>query len=273
MSPSTPDRTYPPDGHPTDRQLSDYQDDRLSPAEEDEIQEHLVACPDCREALLSLAEFQELMETEELATTAGASHLPSASQTEASWQRMRARLSAGRPEVLPTPAPAPPPTHRPRRRTISRPVLALAASLAACLIGFPLWIATHGSSGALIVLPPLDRGEVARGSATEPATVRLAEAPALVALALPPRASYPAYRLEVRTPRGDLLLTSPGAPIPTAMAPGPQPSTAGARPLRLLALALGRDQLPPGDYRLRLVGLRGSRGEVLSEYPLRVPRT
>jgi hypothetical protein len=257
-------RPFIPTGtHPTDRQLLSYQAGQLTTIEEDEIQEHLVACRECRNALLSLAEFQELLEAEDLGAAAGTTQLPSPGQTEASWQAMRSRLAASRPESF----------GALRRRTISPPVLALAACLAACLIGFPLWIATHGGAGSdsLIVLPPLGGGEVVRGGQTGPATVRLGEAPAVLALALPPRASYPTYRFEIRTPRGDLLLTSPAAPIPTAMAPGAQPSTTGARPLRLLALALGRGQLPPGDYRLRLVGVRGSRGETLSEHPLRIP--
>jgi hypothetical protein len=267
-------RPFIPDGtHPTDRQLSSYQAGQLTAAEEDEIQEHLVACQECRDALLGLADFQELLETEDLAAVAGPTDLPSPSQTEASWQAMRARLAASRPEVFEAPLPKPLPGNRFRRLSMSPVTLALAASLALCLIGFPLWIATHGEAGssALVVLPPLGGGEVIRGGETVPSTVRLGEAPAVLALALPPRASYPAYRFEIRTPRGDLLLTSPAAPIPAAVAPSPQPPAAGVRPPRLLALALGRGQLPPGDYRLRLVGVRGSHGETLSEKALRVP--
>jgi putative zinc finger protein len=258
MSPPTPDRT-----HPSDHQLAAYHDGLLTPAEEDEIQEHLVDCEPCREALLSLAELTELAEAEDPMAVADPADLPTPSQTEASWQRTRARLAAG--------TSPPPPGNRFRRLTTSPPfVLALAAGLAVCLIGFPLWIATHGGpSSALIVLPPLGGGEVTRGIETGPAIVRLGEAPAALALALPPKASYPAYRFEIRTPRGDLLLTAPAAPIPVAA--GPQPAH-GERPPRLLALVLGRGQLPTGDYHLRLVGVRGPRGETLAEHALRVAR-
>ncbi len=257
MSPPTPDRK-----HPSDHQLAAYHDGLLTPAEEDGIQEHLVGCEECREAILGLAAFTELADTGDLAAVAGPADLPSPGRTEASWRTMRTRLAAG---TSPSP-----PGRRIRRWTTSPPFVgALAAALAACLIGFPLWIAAHGGAGStLVVLPPLGGGEVTRGVEAGPAIVRLGVAPAILALALPPKASYPAYRFEIRTPRGDLLLTAPAAPIPVAT--GPQPPAAGERPPRLLALALGRSQLPPGDYRLRLVGVRGSHGETLAEQALRV---
>lgn len=256
MSPPTPDRV-----HPSDRQLAAYHDGLLTPAEEDEIQEHLVDCEQCRATLLSLAEFTELAEAEDLAAVADPADLPDTGQTAASWQRMRARLAAG--------TSPPPPGYRFRRLTTSPPfVFTLAAGLALCLIGFPWWIATHDRAGALTAVPPLGGGEITRGVETGPATVRLAEAPEVLALALPPKADFPAYRFEIRTPRGDLLLTAAAAPVPVAT--GPQPPAAGERPPRLLALALGRGQLPPGDYRLRLVGVRGPRGETLAERALRV---
>ena len=56
--------------HPTARQLAAYQAGQLSPGEEDEIQEHLVACRECTAALLSLPHFQELMEAEDLEAVA-----------------------------------------------------------------------------------------------------------------------------------------------------------------------------------------------------------
>jgi len=205
MSPAAHDST-----HPSDRWLSAYHDRLLTPAEEDEIQEHLVDCKQCLEVLLSLAPFTELAEAEDLAAVAGPTGPPDPGQTAASWQAVRTRLP---------------------------------------------------------VLPPLGGGEVSRGVEKDSAIVRLGEAPAVLALALPPKASYSAYRFEIRTPRGDLLLTAPAAPVPVA-----GPLAAGERPPRLLALALSRNQLQPGDYRLRLVGVSDTRGETLAEHALRVAR-
>ena len=256
--------------HPTPRRLAAYQGGQLSPSEEDEIQEHLVACRECTAALLSLPHFQELMEAEDLEAVARPEELPSPSQTRASWQAVQARLAASR-----SAAPAPPtPASRFRRLTTSpRAFFALAATLLACLIGFPLWIANHGgtSAGAPLVAYPQGGGEVIRGvgGSGQPLSVRLAEGPAVLALPLPARASFPAYRVEIRTPGGELRLSAEALPVPKG--PGNRATAAGDRPPRLLAITLGRGQLAAGDYRLRIAGLRGSHAEVIAEHALRVP--
>jgi hypothetical protein len=278
MSESTHDRTVPPAGHPTDRQLSAYQAGQLAPGEEDELQEHLVVCRECTERLLILADFQELMEADDLETMTRPEELPSPSQTQASWQAVQARVAASHREAFAS-RPAPPPLpveSRFRRLTASSTtVFALAASLFACLIGFPLWIATHGdsSAGAPIVVYPLGGGEVHRGSrdSGQPFTVRLNEAPAVLALPLPARAAFPTYRIEVWTPGGELRLSARALPAATAVEPGKQAPSSGDRPPRLLVVVLGQGQLAVGDYRLRLVGERGSRDEVIAEHALRVP--
>ncbi len=257
------------DSHPTARQLAAYQAGQLSPGEEDEIQEHLTACRECTELLLSFPEFQELMEAEDLEAAARPEELPSPSQTQASWQTVRARLEASRPQALPS-RPAAPPSPRGSRfrrlTTSSTTVLALAASLLACLIGFPLWIATHGGPGTPVAVYPLGGGEVNRGTpdSGQPFTVRLAEAPAVLALPLPPRAAFPSYRIEIWTLGGELHLAAKVLPVATV-------SGSAERPPRLVALALAQGQLAAGDYRLRLVGERGAHGEVLAEHGLRVP--
>jgi hypothetical protein len=276
MSESTHDRTVPPADHPTARQLAAYQAGQLAHVEEDEVQEHLVACRECTERLLSLTDFQELMEAEDLEAVTRPEELPSPSQTQASWQAVRARLAANRPEAFVSrPAPPPPVESRFRRLTTSSTtVLALAASLLACLIGFPLWIATHGGpgAGAPVVVYPVGEGEVHRGPRDSgPFIVRLNEASAILALPLPARAAFPTYRIEVWTLGGELRLSARALPVATAVEPGKQAPSSGDRPPHLVALALGRGQLAAGDYRLRLVGERGSRGEVIAEHALRVP--
>lgn len=253
------------DSHLTARQLASYQAGQLSPGEEDEVQEHLTACRACTELLLSLPEFQELMEAEDLEAVARPEELPSPSETQASWQAVRARLEANRP--APAPAPPPPKASRFRRLTTSpTTVMALAASLLACLIGFPLWIATHGGPDAPVAVYPLGDGEITRGTrdSGQPFTLRLGEAPAVLALPVPPRAAFPSYRIEVWTPGGELRLSAKVQPVATVPGSADQPP-------RLVALALARGQLAAGDYRLRLVGERGDHGEVLAEHVLRVP--
>ncbi len=256
--------------HPTPRRLAAYQAGQLSPGDEDEIQEHLVACRECTAALLSLPQFQELMEAEDLETVARPEELPGPGQTRASWQAVQARLAASR-----AAAPAPPVRRFRRLTTSPRAFFALAAGLLVCLIGFPLWIATQRGprAGAPLAAYPLGDGEVTRGVGSgQPFVVRLAEGPAVLALPLPARASFPAYRIEIRTPGGKLRLFANALPLPVAVGPaGTRAPATSDRPPQVLAIIVGRGQLAAGDYRLRLVGLRGSHPEVIAEHALRVP--
>ncbi|HTG34113.1 MAG TPA: zf-HC2 domain-containing protein [Thermoanaerobaculia bacterium] len=270
------DRRRQEGGHPTIRQLSAYQAGRLSPVEDDAVQEHLATCRECTDSLLNLSEFQELAEAKDLQTVARPRELPSPNQTQASWESLRARLPASRQDTPSTSGQTLPRAGRFRRLSVSQgTIVALAASLIACLIGFPLWIAGHGgpSTDQPLVVYPQGGGEVTRGgeNSGQTLTLRLAEAPALVALPLPARASFPSYRVEVWTCGGKPCLSVIADPLPAAIQPRDQPPIAGGRPPRLLAIILGRGQLPSGDYRLRLIGVRGSHDEVIAEHAVRVP--
>ena len=263
-------------GHPTARKLAAYQDGQLTSEEEEEIQEHLAECRECTRALLDLADFQDLMESEDLETVTQPEELPGPGQTQASWQALSARLGASRPEAVAVPSPV----SRFRRRIYTpKVVLLMAASLLGCLIGFPLWIATHGGPGTAqpVAAYPPGNGEITRGTSDSSLVARLSDGPAVVALALPPRASFLAYRVEIWAP-GELRLSAEAVPVPVAMASNVAPEAhtpaKDGPPPRLVALALGRGQLAAGDYSLRLIGVRGqagSPGEVIAVHKLRVP--
>jgi hypothetical protein len=254
-------------GHLTAERLAAYRAGELGPGEVEEVQEHLTFCRECAQALLELARFSELMEAEESTANESAAE---GGETAASWQALRARLG---PEL--TGAPPAETVSRFRRLTTSRvTVLALAAGLFACLIGFPLWMATHhagGPSSPLVLYPP-PRSEISRGLEESGPflSVNLTEAAVLV-LPIQERPSFPAYRIEIQTPGGELRLSTTATPVPVASPPGGYVAGPGeVPPPQLLTVALARGQLAPGEYRLRIVGLRGGRGEILAEKGLRV---
>jgi hypothetical protein len=160
------------------------------------------------------------------------------------------------------------------RRLATSPAtsLALAASLLACLVGFPLWIATHDAAELPLPLAVAAPGaEVTRGETDRLLTVRAEAETSLLALPLPPNARFPSYRVEIRSPDGRLRLEAALAPAVVAAAPAQGPtSPPPPPPPGILTLVLPSHLLAPGEYRLRIVGVRDGRGEVLSESPLQV---
>jgi AcrR family transcriptional regulator len=247
-----------PGSHPAPRELSAYHAGDLPPAEVEAIQDHLALCAECTRALLALPHLYAELEATDLGERPDAG-------AEAAWQALRARL--------PTPLFLPREEDRRRPPTAApRAVYALAAGLAACLLGLSAWVALQGGPRAA---PPvavsLPGAEITRGVPEgEPISVHLAAgsegAAALLALPLPPGPDFPSYRLEIRAPGGKVRLTAIATPAPVA-APAPLPAGAGPR---VLSLVLAPGSLPPGDYRLRVLGLHGGRGEPLAERILRV---
>lgn len=69
--------------HPTVERLRDYHQGQLTEADEDLIQEHFIACSDCRQTFLELADFLD-----------GASGEPRWSTADliSEWQKIRASL-------------------------------------------------------------------------------------------------------------------------------------------------------------------------------------
>lgn len=241
--------------HPTLEVLGAYRRGELGPEEREALQDHLAVCAECAEELLELGRFQEMMEADEpmLAESSASA------ETEASWQALRARLGQ-RQQPVESPPPAPIPIRR--RIPSSRPFQALAAALLVGLIGLPLWLLLRPEPAPVVLVQP-GAFETTRGPG-EPISVPLSKATVVLSLPLPSRAAFTAYRAEILTLKGEPRLTVTPAPVPVA--PGP----AGTEPPRLVAFALPQGSLEDGEYRLRLVGLRGDREEVLAEHRLRV---
>jgi len=267
-------------GHLPAERLTAYRAGELTPEEIEVVQDHLAVCRVCTAALLEIPRFEEEMEGPEAA--------PASEQTDAAWQALRARLRAagssphghkppslsavptiGAP-LLTSPLSQPPPAQGGGKvaSTFSKRItLALAAALAGCLIGFPAWIATHRGGPSPLVLTTAANSEVTRGTEDgAPLQVQAAAGLAVLVLPLPESAPFASYRIEIRTPAGDLRLTADTALTAVASPPGAGPST----PPRLLTLALSPDRLPEGEYRLRIIGLQDGHGETLAEHPLRI---
>lgn len=246
--------------HPTLELLEAYRQGTLGPKEAEALQDHLAVCKECVQTLLEMGRFQRTMEGTEPEAPGGIR--PTPAETEASWQALRTRLAprsaAARPVVEAS--------SRFRRWTPSRrSFVGLAAALLACLIGFPLWMLLNRTSpDAPLILVQPGAFEITRGEldSRPPISVKLSEATAVLSLPVPSRSSFTAYRIDIRTLRGESRLT---------VAPSLLPAPLGSpEPPRLVAFALPQGSLPAGDYRLRLVGLRDGREEILAEHPLRI---
>jgi hypothetical protein len=258
--------SHDPAGHVAMERLAAYRAGELAPEEAEAVQDHLAACRECASALLDLARYGALMESDE-PLPAGAG-VPAPEETAAAWQRLRARLApaaAPAPERSPETAGTVLPFDRAFRKA-GGPVLvsALAAALAACLIGFPWWIATHRGAPLGLAVPG---SEVHRGGGgSMPLTVHLGEASGVVAVPLPERELFPVYRVEIRSLQGMLQVAATTAPAAVAVPPA---GGAGSRS-PVVTIVLPAASLPAGEYRLRLVGVHGEAGEVLAEHSLRV---
>jgi hypothetical protein len=131
-------------------------------------------------------------------------------------------------------------------------------------------MATHRPSELLPLAVSAPGVEVDRGEPDRLLTVHFDGDTSLLALPIPERPRFLAYRVEIRSAGGQLLLEASLTPT-VAVTPPTQPTgPAIAPPPRLLSLVLPARSLAPGDYRLRILGLRGGRGEGLAEHPLRV---
>jgi anti-sigma factor RsiW len=237
------------DTHPSPEELISYSAHELPQDAAEAILEHLAVCRPCARLVLGIPAFLETPPDE----------LGAASSLEAdtAWQALRARLPrepAGRSIHARPRAIAWLGSHEPRPAT-----LALAACLAGSLIGFSLWIATHGRSQAAPPIVIMNLSEGVRRGATghheEPVPVLDldAEASALV-LYLPPDHHFPRYSV--------VILPAKGKPrTPAAVAP--------ISPQALLVLLTYRE-LSPGEYRLHVSGIDSGQTQFLGEYPLKI---
>lgn len=236
--------------HPEPEALAAYHAGELTEPEERRLQDHLVGCPECAALLLDLDGLSD--------PSFGAGSLAPAEQ-EALWRSLRAEIRREEPAPL---APV-----IPLRRPIATPrwLPALAAALLAVTIGLSAWVVSlrrtvdalsrPQPNAPVIQLSPLTtRG---RGSREE---IR-ADDPRLFTLVLylpGPASRATRYRAEILRHDGSKVLEVPGL--------------AFKEDLDGVSLGLSRDEIGPGDYRLRLLGStgRGAPEKLVAEYPLHV---
>ncbi len=107
--------------HATEDEIAAYHAGTLPPEEEARVQDHLLECSECTDLLLGLDEL----------TLEGDEPAPP-EEVRAAWEELRSRLPAA--------APAPPaPLSYPRRRQQPVWLPALAAGLAAAVVGLGVW--------------------------------------------------------------------------------------------------------------------------------------
>jgi Putative zinc-finger len=234
--------------HPAPETLAAYQADRLPPAEEEAVREHLVSCPDCAALVLEFAAL--------CAAPDGDSEVADR-EVAAAWRRQRSHLFGAAAGETPG-----------WRRVAASPrwAWATAACLALAAAGLGLWTAHQGRILAELrqvqVNPPLinltPMGSL-RQPGTEPAVVRFPPGAPRAWLILNPEAPLDAaaYEVDFVAADGQSRLTLRDL----------TPSEA-----HNFRLELPRGRLPAGEYRVRLVALEAGRRRPLEEYAVRLTR-
>lgn len=233
--------------HPSHDELHAYAAGALDAAERDPIEDHLALCRECARTILDLAVLAE-EEPEELAKE----RLPE-SRLAAEWERLR---SAAVPAS-------------PVRRLVAATSPALPYALAATLLlafGLGWWTIRLGEEVRQLSAPrsdvwvadlvptgsgsPLERGE---NEAVRPPS--WANRIVLI-LAFAGPASHPEYGIELASADGKPIWSRQG------LRPGPEGT---------FTLEVPRQWLPPGSYRIRLVGQRDAMAQEVARYDLRIP--
>jgi hypothetical protein len=262
-------------GHPSPETLTAYREDRLGATEVEQIRGHLALCAHCTQLVLDFSIFQDAMSAQ--ADSGGAS-LGTAPPD--AWQRLRSRLAADLPAAFeqgPTIAPPDPPgVDELARRLVRyrRSVLTLAAALAACIIGFPLWVAGHRSPTSEPLAAAMPNAGIIERGAGATLTVRLGSGVTALLLPIPSERSFGAYRIDVFAPGGVLRLTAAAEPTRVTVVSPPVPPSAPSpgrpRSLGPLMLPLAGGQLPSGEYEVQVLGISGNHPERIAGYGLRV---
>jgi hypothetical protein len=213
-----------PAEHPGAAALSSYHARTLPPAEVSRVQEHLVACRQCREQLLEYAQFMAPASEEPAGDV-------SSFERTAEWRRLKERMG----EKATAPEPLPVKAADDRRRILRslRAFQALAAALGALAIG--LFLRDAYVQGRARVLPEQAISFDVTRSVQESKPTRV-RPPAV--LRITSDADYPRYRVEIETASG--------------------------QPKQTLEVAPDRDggliEIPdgwsPGTYKIRILGLK-----------------
>lgn len=225
-------------------ELVAYHEGELAAAEAERVRDHLALCPECAGLLLDLDAFSA-------PSPAGAPDLTTA-EVESAWRELAPRLAEDPPPVVRLP---------PRRSSPPPLSWSLAAALFLGMIALSFWLmALRGELrdrsqprvGEIAYLNP--QGEHDRGEQAKPVSH-------LIALILhPPDAtqSFSAFDLELRAPgaAGRVLWELRGVQ--------PEPK------LGSFEVALPARSLAPGEYVVRLYGVRAGKRVRLTDYDLTV---
>jgi len=234
--------------HPSHDELHAYAANALDAAEQDRIEDHLSVCRECARTVLDLAALPE-EEPEEV----DEEPMPESARA-AAWERLR-RAAAPTP-----PAPF-------QRRAAPVPAflpVALAATLVLAL-GLGWRVIRLGEEVRQLSAPRsdvyvTDLLPVGSGRPRERGEADVVSPPAwasrvVLILDFPGRASHPEYAVELARAGGPPIWSRRG------LRPGPEGT---------FTLEVPRQWLPPGDYEIRLTGLRGAATEEVARYELRV---
>ncbi len=219
--------------HPAPETLRAYSADGLAPPAGEAVREHIAGCPDCADLVLELAG---------LAAPEDAESELSELDIERAWRRARPRL--------PAPARQTPAESAPWRSASWVPALAAVLLVA---LAAPLLLRQAARDGDRVGLEPLNptRGPEATGPCT---TLAAGAQEWLLLLPVRRDPGLSAYVLKVLNEDRVVLTThDPGRPA------------AGS-----LAVDLPTADLPPGRYRLQLVG-EGEEPVLIEQYCFEVP--
>jgi hypothetical protein len=227
-------RRRDPEEHPSPETLTAYQANELSPDEDERIQSHLGLCTHCTEMLLDLDEF--------LKPPAAAEPVADF-EAAADWRKLQPGLR--RPEKVPALPLRVKVSELDRRLMRSlRVYRALVATLGAITVGLTLYAVRHRSG--IEVLAPTEESvyfATLRGahSGEKPLVIRLP-----CALPYSTGTEYSQYRIEISVGERD-----PSYSLDTHLATG--------------VIPLGTGTLKPGDYKLRLLGLKNGHPEKIGD--------
>lgn len=225
--------------HATEDEIAAYHAGTLPPDEEARVQDHLLECSECTELLLGLDELT--LEDDEPAPS---------EEVRAAWEELRSRL--------PPSAPAPPaPLPYPRRRAQPSWLPALAATLAAAVVGLGIWNVSLRNQRDELSRPDLNTqfvelsSSLLRGEGTADAPV-LKPQGRLVTLAFRPDnpRGFADYEVELAGADGTVIWRDKGL----------RRQESG-----YFFLTLSRRLLESSDH-LRLWGVEEGRREPLGEY-------
>lgn len=212
--------------HPSAATLSAYHARALPAGEVSRVQDHLVACRQCREQLLEHARFLEPPAEDPAVGTASF-------ERAAEWRRLKERV--GEEAGAAAPPPVKPVDDRRRLLRSLRMFQALAAALGALAVGLFLRDVPFRGQARVFSEESLSFGTTRSAPDLKEAQVRL---PAVVRII--PEVDYPKYRVEIEPASGKRVQTLELSPSPDGW---------------LIELSA------PGTYKIRVLGLKDGRTE------------